>query len=76
MPFNKDSRPFMVLFLVAASVLVASALTALYAYTKPVIDEQKARLFNRRVIEVFGLADPGVELPPARVDEIYSKHVK
>jgi len=76
MPFNKDSRPFMVLFLVAASVLVASALTALYAYTKPVIDEQKARLFNRRVIEVFGLADPGAELQPARVDELYSKHVK
>jgi Na+-transporting NADH:ubiquinone oxidoreductase subunit C len=76
MPFNKDSRPFMVLFLVAASVLVASALTALYAYTKPIMDEQKARLFNRRVIEVFGLADPGAELPPARVDELFSKHVK
>jgi Na+-transporting NADH:ubiquinone oxidoreductase subunit NqrC len=76
MAFNKDSRPFMVLFLVAASVLVATALTALYAYTKPVIDEQKARLFNRRVIEVFGLADPGAELQPAQVDELYSKHVK
>jgi Na+-transporting NADH:ubiquinone oxidoreductase subunit C len=76
MAFNKDSRPFMVIFLVAASVLVATALTALYAYTKPVIDEQKARLFNRRVIEVFGLADPGAELAPAQVDDIYAKHVK
>ena len=28
MPFNKESRPFMVLFLVAASVLVDTALTA------------------------------------------------
>jgi Na+-transporting NADH:ubiquinone oxidoreductase subunit C len=76
MPFNKDNRVFMVVFLVVASVLVAVALTALYAYTEPIMDEQRARLFNRRVIEVFDLASPGEELPPAEVDRLYAGHVK
>jgi Na+-transporting NADH:ubiquinone oxidoreductase subunit C len=76
MPFDKDSRVFMVVFLVVASVLVAAALTALYAYTKPIMEEQRARLFNRRVLEVFDLAAPGEELPPERIDEIFSRHVE
>jgi Na+-transporting NADH:ubiquinone oxidoreductase subunit NqrC len=76
MPFDKDSRPFMVALLVVSSVLVASALTALYAYTKPVIEAQKARLFNRRVIEVFALADAGEELEPAEVDRLYAEFVE
>ncbi len=73
MPFDKDNRLFMVVFLVLASLVVAGALSALYAVTEPIIDQQRARLFRVRVLEAFGILDHGADPANAEVDELYTR---
>lgn len=73
MPFDKDNRVFMVVFLVLASLVVAGALSALYAVTEPIIDQQRARLFRVRVLEAFGILEHGADPANAEIDELYAR---
>lgn len=73
MPFDKDNRVFMVAFLVISSLVVTSALSALYAVAEPIIEEQKVRLYRVAVLEAFGLIGHGEAVSDDRVDELYAR---
>ncbi len=73
MPFDKDNRLFMVGFLVIASLVVTTALSALYAVTEPIIERQNARLFQVRVLEACGLVDHGAEPDDDEIDRLYAR---